>query len=265
MTRHVDYPLLIITLILLAAGLLIIYSVSVDLSRKNFGTPYYYLLRQSIAALVGLGGLWVGSLLPYKKWKKLALPLLLVSLLLVSAVFIPDLGFTFGGASRWLRAGPLSIQPSEILKLSLILYLASWLDRKKGQAKGFTSAFIPFLVVIGMVGILLVMQPDIGTLVTIGGSAAILYFLGGGRLLQLLTLVVLAAVALTAIIRVVPYRMARFLVFLNPNLDPQGIGYHASQALIAIGSGGFLGRGFGQSIQKFGYLPEPIGYSVFAV
>ncbi len=265
MRRHVDYPLLTIALILLGAGLVVISSASVVISQKNFGTPYYYLLHQGFAAVIGLGALAITQAISYRVWRKLALPLLVLSLLVVAAVFLPPFGYSFGGARRWLNLGPVSIQPSELLKLSLILYLASWLDRKKGQSKGFTTAFVPFLVIVGLVGTLLVLEPDIGTLIVVGGVATILYFLGGGKLTQLVTLAILAAVALTAIIQVAPYRVNRLLVFLNPTLDPQGIGYHVSQALIAIGSGGFWGRGFGQSIQKFNYLPEPIGDSVFAV
>lgn len=265
MRRHVDYPFLAITLILLTAGLFVVSSASMDISRKNFGPPYYYLLRQGLSALIGLGALFAAQAIPYKFWKKIALPLLALSLLAVASVFFTQFGFTSGGASRWLRLGPFSVQPSEILKLSLILYLASWLDTKKGQAKGFTTAFVPFLVVVGIVAALLLLQPDIGTLVVIGGSAVILYFLGGGRISQLVTFALLAAAGLVAVVQAAPYRLARFLVFFNRGLDPQGIGYHISQALIAIGSGGFWGRGFGQSIQKFSYLPEPIGDSVFAV
>lgn len=265
MRRHVDYHLLALTLVLLVGGLLVIASASFDLSRKNFGMPYYYLLHQGAAALIGLAALGVCAAIPYRTWKKFALPLLAASLLLVAAVLLPEVGVVRGGAARWLDIGPLSLQPSEILKLSLILYLASWLDRRKAQSKGFASAFVPFLAIVGIVSVLLILQPDIGTLVIIAGSATVLYFLGGGRLPQLAAFAVLALAGLVAVIQLAPYRVARLLVFLNPSLDPQGIGYHLSQALIAIGSGGFWGRGFGQSIQKFSYLPEPIGDSVFAV
>lgn len=265
MSRRMDYPLLGIALALTVAGLFIISSASVVISQKNFQTPYYYLLRQAVAAVVGLGAMAVCQALPYRIWRRVSLPFLAASLLAVAAVFLPQLGLKLGGAVRWLNIGPISIQPSEILKLSLILYLASWLDRHKTRAKGFATAFAPFLLVMGVVGSLLVLQPDIGTLIVTAGAAVILYFLGGGRLSQLAAFGLLAAGALAVIIRVAPYRMARFLVFLDPERDPLGIGYHIGQALIAIGSGGFAGRGFGQSIQKFNYLPEPIGDSVFAV
>ena len=265
MLRRIDAPFLILTFILLVGGLLILSSASAALSQKTFGTPYAFLLRQGFAAAVGVAALLVFQAVPYRAWKKFALPLLVGSLLLVAAVFLPEFGYSAGGAHRWLSIGPLSVQPSEILKLSLILYLASWLDRKKGESKGFATAFAPFLGVTGIVGTLLALQPDIGTLAVIGGSAIVLYFLGGGRVSQVAAFFALAAAALAAIVQIAPYRVNRLLVFWNPELDPKGIGYHASQALIAIGSGGFWGRGFGQSIQKYSYLPEPIGDSVFAV
>ena len=265
MRRHIDYPLLAIALTLLVAGIAIVSSASIVVSEKNFGTPYYYVFRHGIYALVGLGVLSLCQAIPYKLWKKISLPFLGISLLAVAAVFIPELGLKLGGATRWLKIGPISVQPSEILKLSLILYLASWLDKKKGQSKSFATAFVPFLAIMGVVGMLLVYQSDIGTLLVTAGGAVILYFLGGGRFPQLAAFGLLGAAALTAVVQVAPYRLNRFLVFLKPDLDPQGIGYHISQALIAIGSGGFWGRGFGQSIQKFNYLPEPFGDSVFAV
>ena len=265
MRRSVDYPFLTITLILLIGGLLVVSSASVVISQENFGTSYYYLWHQAGAAAVGLVGLVAFQAIHYRVWKRLALPLLVASLLLIAAVLLPGVGVVRGGAARWLDIGPLSLQPSEILKLSLILYLASWLDRRKAQLKSFASAFVPFLAIVGIVAVLLILQPDIGTLAIIAGSATVLYFLGGGRLPQLAAFAILAIAGLAAVIQLAPYRVARLLVFLNPSLDPQGIGYHLSQALIAIGSGGFWGKGFGQSIQKFSYLPEPIGDSVFAV
>lgn len=266
MRRHIDYPFLAITLVLTVAGLLIISSASVVLSRDNFGTPYYYVLHHALAVLVGLAAMAAARFIPYKLWKRVALPLLVLSLLLVAAVFAPQFGAELGGAKRWLRAGPITIQPSEILKISLILYLAGWLDARKGRVGGLASSFIPFLAIMGVVGFLLVIQPDIGTLLVTGGSAVILYFLGGGKVSQIIALVLLAAVGIFAVVQISPpYQAKRLLVFFNPGLDPQGAGYHINQALIAVGSGGFWGRGFGQSIQKFNYLPEPVGDSVFAV
>jgi cell division protein FtsW len=203
--------------------------------------------------------------IPYHVWKKIAFPLLLFAVFLLLLVFFTPLGFSYGGATRWLHLGFFSIQPSEILKLSLILYLASWLATRRGEVRSFRSAFLPFLTVIAVVAYLLEKQPDIGTLVIILATAVILYFLGGGRVSQLAALGLLVVGGLIVVVLVAPYRMERFRVFLEPALDPQGIGYHISQARIAIGSGGFFGRGYGQGIQKYNYLPETIGDSVFAI
>ncbi len=266
MRRHIDYPLLTITLVLVLAGLLIVSSASVALSQKNFGNIYAYLLHQALyGGLVGLGALTVTQAIPYSFWRKVALPLLILSLGLVAAVFIPELGVESGGARRWLEVFGFSFQPSEALKFSVILYVSSWLERKRGEVYGFTSAFIPFVVIITIAGALLILQPDIGTLLVIVGGATVLYFLGGGRLSQLSALAILGVVSLLAVIRAAPYRLNRILVFFNPSFDSQGVGYHLGQALLAIGSGGFFGRGFGHSIQKYSYLPEPIGDSIFAV
>ncbi len=266
MLYRVDRPLLILTFILVLAGLLIISSASVVLSQKNFGNIYYYTLHQALyGGLVGFVALAITQAIPYRFWRKIALPLLIFSLLLVALVFFPEIGFSAGGARRWLRLGGFAFQPSEILKFSIILYISSWLERKKGEVRGFTSAFIPFVVIVALTGALLVLQPDIGTLIVIVISATVLYFLGGGRLSQIGALAILGAVSLLAIIQAAPYRLNRFLVFFNPGFDPQGIGYHIQQALLAIGSGGFLGRGFGQGIQKYSYLPEPISDSIFAI
>jgi len=265
MRRHFDYPLFLLTVILVVTGLLLISSASIVVSEKNFDTPYYYVTRQAVYALAGLGVLLVFQAVPYRFWRVVALPALLASLALTAAVFIPKLGFATKGATRWLDIGPATIQPSELLKISLILYLASWLDRKKSDIRSFTASFIPFVVVLGTVGALLVLQPDIGTLLVIGGAAVLVYFLGGSGILQIIALGVLAAVALGVVVAVEPYRANRIIAFLDPSASPQGIGYHINQALIAIGSGGFWGRGFGQSIQKHSYLPEPMGDSIFAV
>lgn len=263
--KHIDYPLFWLSLALVIAGLLIVSSASTVLSQKNFNTPYYYFLRHALAALVGLGALALAQFVPYRLWKKLAFTALLFSFLFSAAVFIPQLGLTFGGAQRWLKIGPLNLQPSELLKISLIIYLASWLEKKKGRVEGFTSAFMPFLVVMSAVGTILVLQKDIGTLLVVGASAVILYFIGGGRLTQLAALSVLGVAVLLLLVQAAPYRLNRLRVFWSPETAPQSIGYHINQAFIAIGSGGFWGRGFGQSIQKYSYLPEPLGDSIFAI
>ena len=266
MLRSVDKPLLYITIALVIGGFLILASASMVLSQKNFGTPTYYTLRQLLFGII-VGGIFLlmTERIPYRWWKKIALPLMIFSFILLAVLFIPHTSFSWGGATRWLRLGSFSFQPSEVMKLAFIIYLASWLDSRRKNTASISQGLFPFIVMLGIIGIFLIMQPDIGTLGVIVVTAGLLYFLGGGKVSQMVTLSMLGSVLLYFLIQLAPYRLARLTVFLNPGTDPQGIGYQISQALIGIGSGGFWGRGFGQSIQKYDYLPEPIGDSIFAI
>ncbi len=266
MPHSLDKALLINIIVLLAGGILIVASASIGLAQKNFGTISYYALRQFLYG--GLGGIAVFFVIQhvyYRHWKKAALPLMILSFVLLALVFFPEFGYSSGGARRWLAFGPVSFQPSELLKLSFIIYLATWLDARRREVASIAYGAVPFVLMLGAISIFLVMQPDIGTLGVIVATAGILYFLGGGRVSQMATITVFGLALFYILVQLAPYRLNRFLVFLNPGLDPQGIGYQINQALIAIGSGGFFGAGFGKSIQKFNYLPEPMGDSVFAV
>ena len=266
MLHSVDKPLLYVTIALTVAGFLILASASMVLSQKNFGTPTYYTLRQLLFGII-IGGvaLLITARIPYRFWKKMALPLMVLSFILLAVLFIPHTSYSWGGATRWLRLGNFSFQPSEILKLAFIVYLASWLDSRRKDTASISFGLLPFIIMLGIVGVFLIMQPDIGTLGVIVGTAVMLYFLGGGKTSQIATLVILGTVLLYFLVQLAPYRLARFTVFLNPGHDPKGIGYQINQALIGIGSGGFWGRGFGQSVQKYSYLPEPVGDSIFAI
>lgn len=262
----IDKPLLYVTLLLLVGGILILASASMVTSQKNFGSISYYTLRQLLyGGLLGILALIATTQIPYRVWKKLALPLMIISFLLLALLFIPELSYSFGGARRWLKFGPLSFQPAEILKISFIVYLASWLDARRREVTSVSYGLMPFALMLAIVAVFLIMQPDIGTLGIIVASAGMLYFLGGGRISQIATLSVFGLAILYFLIQAAPYRLGRILVFLNPGLDPQGLGYQVSQAFIAIGSGGFFGTGFGRSLQKYNYLPEPMGDSIFAV
>lgn len=261
-----DKYLLYGTLALLVVGLLILASASMVLAQKKFGTIGYYFLRQLISGgLVGLVALFITSKINYRVWRKFSLPLMIFSFALLAAIFLPKIGYSFGGARRWLIVGPLTFQPSEILKLAFIIYLASWLDARRHEVSSVSYGLMPFSIMLAVVGIFLIMQPDFGTLGIIVVTSGLLYFLGGGKVSQMVTLILLGVVLGYILIHVAPYRAARLTVFLNPSLDPKGIGYHVNQASIAIGSGGFTGVGFGKSLQKYNYLPEPMGDSVFAI
>lgn len=265
MSRTIDYPLLIVTLILFLAGLLIISSASTAISERNFGTLYGYTIRHFIYGMIGFSALFLASRVPYRMWRKVALPLMIASLVLLTLVFFPEIGFRHGGAARWINLGFISFQPSEVLKIMLVMYLAGWLSRNQKDAGGIMQRFVPFTIILSVIGVFLILQPDIGTFVVVAATAVVLYFLGGGKISQLASLGLLGIVGLYALIQIAPYRLNRLTVFLHPDIDPQGIGYHLKQALIAIGTGGFWGRGYGQSIQKYNYLPEPIGDSIFAI
>lgn len=263
-TQHEPFFLTIL-LVLLVGGLFLLSSASVHLSQRLYGSISYMVFRQALAALAGIAGFFLVQFVPYKYWRMAALPFMAIALVLLVLVFVPGIGLELKGASRWIQTGFGTFQPSEIAKLALVIFLAWWLDRKKGQIGSFRYGFLPFLVIMGLVGGLVVFEPDLGTFGVMAGTALLMFFVGGGRVTQVGALVALVLIAAVVLSFITPYRMARVNVFLNPELDPQGAGYQVRQAAIAIGSGGFWGVGYGNSQQKYNYLPEPVGDSVFAI
>ncbi len=262
-----DYILIILVFVLLTVGLIMLSSASAVVSYENFSSNYYYLKHQLIyGALIGLILMIIVSKIDYRIWKKFAALMLFITLLLLVAVFIPGLGFEHGGARRWINVPGLStIQPTEIVKLAFIIYLATWLEKRQKGITDWKYGFLPFTAVIGLIGLLIMMQPDLGSMSVIIFSAIIVYFVAGASYKHLLALGASGIMIVLILIKLAPYRMARFTVFLNPSIDPQGIGYQINQALLAIGSGGLFGRGLGKSIQKYNYLPEATGDSIFAI
>lgn len=270
--RQPDYILLGATAALLILGTLILAGVSAAFSQERFGSSYYFLNHQLLYGL--LPGIILGFLAfrirldVLKKWSPV---LLLINLALLGMVFLPKIGSAFGGATRWINIGPVSFQPSEFLKLTFILYLASWLavrTEKIGSGKrgaNFGQTLIAFLIVIGLISLFLISQPDISTLLVILISAGLMYFLAGTVFWHSIFLISIGLGALLVLIKLAPYRMARILVFLNPETDPMGTGYQIKQALIAVGSGGLSGQGLGMSQLKFGFLPQSISDSIFAI
>ena len=262
----VDRILFITTLLLVAVGLFIVASASSGLSMKRFATPYYFFIHQLVAgATIGVFLLLGAQHISYKHWKSLAPVFLIASVFLMALLFVPKFGISHGGAIRWLDFSLFSFQPSEILKFSFLLYLVSWLAAKKKEVRTMSFGLVPFLLMIGFSGTFLILEPDIGTLGVLSLTSAFLFFLGGGRLFHLGIIILFGAFLLGVLIYMEPYRLSRFAVFLNPSLDRQGIGYQLNQSLVAIGSGGIGGKGFGFSFQKLHLLPEPAGDSVFAI
>lgn len=254
-----DYVLLIIVLVLCLFGLLMIYNTSSVSALSDFGDKMYYIKVQSKWLIVGLIGLFISLFTDYRRWYNLAVPLLLLNLVLLIVVFIPGLGVSAYGAKRWVNFGLFVVQPAELAKLSLVIYLSAWLSsRERGR-------FLAFITLIGMVAGLVILEPDLGTSLIIGLVALILYFLSEAPVFHLLFLVpvtiILASIAAIAS----PYRLRRLLTFLDPTRDPLGASYHIRQVLLALGSGGWFGLGIGKSRQKYAYLPEATTDSIFAI
>jgi cell division protein FtsW len=262
----VDYKLLAAILILLGFGLLFLYSASTPLAFSKFQNGSYYFTHQLLyGALIGLGAMYVCSKIDYHKWQKLAPFFVLVSIVLLVLVLIPGVGLEIKGAKRWLDLGPITFQPAELAKLALIFYIASWVDKRNEEISDFYYGLIPVLLVCGFIIGLIILEPDLGTTIAISSVIAAMLFLGGSRLKHLGWLFISAIAALLLLIKLEPYRLARITTFLNPKFDPTGIGYQINQAMLAVGSAGLFGQGYTNSRQKYNFLPEVMGDSIFAV
>ncbi len=278
-SKHPDYILLAVIAVLIILGIVILASVSAPYSQEKFGNTYYFLKHQLLFGIIpGLILAFFAFRMNLSFLKKGAPVLLLINLILMILVFFPVIGSASESsteAARWIRLGPFSFQPSELLKLTFILYLASWLSsrtEKKSSFKNhreFGQNFIAFLIVLGIVAVLLFFQSHASTLGIILIVSAIMYFSINTPLWHSILMILMGVGFLFFLIKLVPYRINRFLVFLNPDLDPMGIGYQIKQALIAVGSGGLGGIGLGMSAgmgtQKFGFLPPTISDSIFAI
>lgn len=260
-----DYWLLGLTFLLIAFGLIMLSSAGAVVGFQRFGQSDYFLKQQLFSFAVGCAVMYVMAMLDYHVWRRFAFLLLILSIGLLIAVFLPGIGFEAGGARRWIHIGSNLIQPSEIVKLTFLLYLAVWLEKRGKGAHDFTYGLLPFLFLLGVIVALVMLQPDLGTVSVIVLVSIVVYFLAGAPWRHLVTILIGGAAALALLIKIAPYRAQRITVFLNPELDPQGIGYHINQALLAIGSGGLFGVGLGKSRQKFNFLPEVTGDSIFAV
>lgn len=261
-----DYILLGTVITLVIFGLVMLSSASIVTSLDNFNQPYFYLKHQIIyGLLIGCLFAFIAFKVHYKFWKKFAFPILLITIILLALVFLPGAGSKFGKAARWISLGPVSFQPSEIAKLGFIIYLAAWLEKKSKKIDSLSEGLIPFLIATGLIAGLIILQPNISTMGVIALTAAIVYFAAGAKIWQMILILFLGVGAFFAFTKVFPHAFQRFQVFLHPEIDPQGIGYQINQALLAIGSGGVFGRGFGQSLQKYNYLPESISDSIFAI
>lgn len=264
--QKVDPVILSIVLTLLVFGLVMISSAGVIFSSIRFDDEYHLLKRHFLyGIIIGLPTMYLFSKINYKFWEKISLPFFGISLFLLGLVLISGIGVNYQGASRWIDVGPISFQPSEIAKISMIIYLASWLKGKGSKIRDFKQGLIPFLIILGVVAVLIISQPDVGTLGVIAMISLVMFYVAGAPLRYILGILLGGIAFLGLLIKLEPYRMSRLTAFLDPSVDPQGISYQINQALLAVGSGGIFGLGLGHSRQKFNYLPEPAGDSIFAI
>ncbi len=261
-----DYLLISVVLAIVIFGLIMLSSASSVVSFQKYGDPNYYLKHQFlVGVLVGIVGFLIVSKIDYRLWRKLSLMLLVFTIILLVFVFIPGVGFGYGGANRWIGIFGYTFQPSELAKLTFILYLAALLEKKGEGVKDFKHGLLTFVFLLGIVAGLILLQPDMGTMLSLVVSSIAVFFVAGAAWSHLALIGLGGTGLIFLLIKMAPYRAARLTIFLNPEIDPQGIGYHINQALLAIGSGGIFGLGLGYSRQKFNYLPEVAGDSIFAV
>lgn len=256
-SKGADRQLLFVVLALAIFGLVMIVNVSTVEAQTAFGDKFFYVRRQAVWALAGILSMFAFSKIPYRFFERFAVLIFGVAVLLLIAVLIPGVTSNVLGAKRWIEVGPIVIQPSEFAKLATVIYLARLFSKKK--------SVLAFLFSIGLVLGLVVLEPDLGTAVVIGGVSLVLFFVSGANFLYFLALVPLAVLASFVLSVVSPYRKARLLTFFDLAQDPLGASYHIRQVLIALGSGGLFGLGLGQSRQKYLFLPEPTTDSIFAI
>ena len=261
-----DWWLLAILLTLVMFGLVMVYSSSFGLAIAEGGTTYQYLARQSIYAGIGLLGMVVAMRIDYHVLRRWAFPAIAFSVLLLAAlILVPGLGTEVYGAKRWIYVGPISIQPSEIAKLALVIYLASWLSGKGTRIRSFSYGMVQFAVVMGLLIGLVMLEPDLGTSVLLATVGLAMFFVAGANLFQFASSLFVGATLFLALALSAPYRRERLLVFLDPESDLRNLGWQLFQARLALGSGGLFGLGLGASRQKFTWLPAPHNDAIFAI
>lgn len=258
-----DGWLLLAVLILSLFGLIMVASASVVLSHELTGSNYYFVTQQAIHLSIGIVAMAVFSMIDYRIWRKLAPITLAMTFLLLIITLIA--GSTAKGANSWLVLGSFNFQPSEVVKMLIIIYLAAWLSSRREKLNSIYTGFAPFIFLIGAIAFLIFLQPDAGTTMVILATAVIMYFVAGAPWSHLILGIVLGLSVLIPAIISKPYRLQRILVLFNPGDDTLGAAYHINQALLAVGAGGMWGLGFGNSKQKFLYLPEPHNDSIFAI
>ncbi len=245
------------TVSLVLTGVVMVYSASSIMAEERFGDTFFFLKRHAVFALIGIFIMLIVAKTDYINIRKIACPALVFIFFLLLILLIPGVGTEVGGATRWLRFGPLSFQPSEMAKLAVIFFFAHSFSRKHEEMKDFKKGFLPYITVLLLFDVPLILQPDFGTAMTITGIAMIMLFVAGSRLSYMGIFSAFVAMASYILISGAEYRVKRILSFLDPWSDPHNTGFQIIQSFLAFGSGGMLGRGLGEGRQKLFYLPEP--------
>jgi cell division protein FtsW len=263
--RHLRVSIASVTAILLSIGLVMIFSSSGIYALQELGDSYYFLKRHFSFLLAGLILALGAMTLDYRQLQKLAKPLLIIGIVMLVLVLIPGIGKESYGARRWFRLGPYSFQPSEFVKLAMLIYAADYLVRKGGMIKDFWQGLFPIMMVVGVSCLLVLKQPDLGSAVFIAMIVMILLFIGGARMAHLGWIALAALPVVYVLVVRVPYRLARIMAFLDPWQDSQGIGFQLTQSQIALGNGGLFGTGLGKGMQKLYYLPAAHTDFIFSI
>lgn len=264
MTRQWDYSLMMLWLAAVTVGLVMVASAAYPIALRN-GAQTHLVIRHGIYLFGGLTALFICAVVPLRLWLHIHRPLLIAALLLTAMVFLPILGHSAKGSSRWIALGPISIQSAEVAKFALVVYLAGYLTRNQAALATDAIALVRPLALVGLLCILLLAQPDFGSVVVLAAVTGGVLFLAGARLRHFLLIVVVAGALLAMISVLQPYRLQRMITFLDPWADPFESGYQLTQALIAFGRGDLFGLGLGAGIQKLSYLPEAHNDFIFAV
>ena len=257
-----DYTLLAVTLVLVCSGLIMIYSASAILAEKTFGNSLYFLKRQFFWAALGLAAMATLSRFDYNRLREWVGPIFALTVIaLLAALASPPVA----GVHRWIRLGPLSVQPAEFAKLTAVLFLASYFDGKRSKAGSLVRGLLMPALVVGVLLVLIAREPDLGTPILIFSVTLLLLFIGGGRVGHIFGAAACAVPVVVYELLRFPYRRARLLSFLSPFENVRGAGYQLAQSILAVGSGGWLGKGFGASQLKLLYLPTPHTDFIFPV
>ncbi|ASN07394.1 stage V sporulation protein E [Virgibacillus necropolis] len=260
-----DYLLLGLVITLLIIGVIMVFSSSYVMADYNFGDKFFYLKRQLLFVVVGIAAMVFFMMTPYGFWKKYSKLILLGCFVLLGLVLIPGVGLVRNGAQSWIGVGAFSIQPSEFTKLGLIMFLSTYLTYNQKYITSFKKGFFPSIILVFTAFGLIMLQPDLGTGVVLVLTCMVLIFIAGAKLTHFFGLASLGVVAFLLLIISAPYRIKRITAFINPWEDPLGDGFQIIQSLYAVGPGGLMGIGLGNSIQKYFYLPEPQTDFIFAI